>query len=62
MNKTLVHSLIDKRYGRDQKLIALLLVGCRQGGPKLLDLRPQLTPVAPVDLIAFRILSNAFLC
>ena len=62
MNKALVHRLVYKRDRRIQEFTALLLVGCRQCRPKLFDLGSQLTPVAPVNFVALRILPNAFFC
>ena len=62
MNKSLVHRLIDKRYGRVQKFGALVLVARRHCGPEFLDLRAKLAPVAPVNFISLRVLTNAFFC
>ena len=59
VDQALVDCLVDKRHGRIKKLTATLFVTRRQRGAKPLDLRTQLTTIASVYLVTFRILSNA---
>ena len=57
-----IYRFIDQRNRRVQKFLARRLVTPGQSGPKFLDLRPQFTAVAAVDLVSRGVLPNAFFC
>ena len=62
MNDAFVDRFIDQRHCRKEKLNASRFVACRDGGAQLLYRSTQFAAVAAVDLVAFHVLTNAFLC
>ena len=62
MDQAFVDGLVDQRHRRIQKLRAASLVTRRQSRTEALDLRAKLAPVAAIDLVSLRILTDAFDC